>query len=420
MFFLLLFSSFLNQASLSSIIQPVSVPITFNNFNPDSCNNGNDLICMGSVTAGNGYLSLTPEPYSTLPPPLNKVGRVLFHQPVLAWPAMFTTTFTVRISKFPDATGSGDGMAFVMAQDNKPPPPNGYGSYLGIMDKSTQDGVVRQLAVELDTYMNEYMIPDGNHIGVDTTSMATPVAAKSLNSTGIDLKSGRNITVKIDYDGAKTVPNAVYVGFTASTGLLQESHQLLDRVFVSFPIEFDEKGQSKVDGDLGLARLIQNDACVTTMMAGTPGYLAPEVSFSGKATPEFDVYSFGMVALEVACGRRSKGLFEENSLVDYVWSLYGKNALLECVDKQLEGEFDEEQVKRTLTVGFASLHPDCMLRPKIRKVVQIFLNPNEPLMDLPHARPNAVYVSVSSASTADVGSSSVATADETRTPDDKA
>lgn len=138
MFFLLLFSSFLNQASLSSIIQPVSVPITFNNFNPDSCNNGNDLICMGSVTAGNGYLSLTPEPYSTLPPPLNKVGRVLFHQPVLAWPAMFTTTFTVRISKFPDATGSGDGMAFVMAQDNKPPPPNGYGSYLGIMDKSTQ------------------------------------------------------------------------------------------------------------------------------------------------------------------------------------------------------------------------------------------------------------------------------------------
>lgn len=64
-------------------------------------------------------------------------------------------------------------------------------------------------------------------------------------------------------------------------------------------------------GDFGLARLIQNDACVTTMMAGTQGYLAPEVSFSGKATPESDVYSFGMVALEVACGRRSKGFFEE-------------------------------------------------------------------------------------------------------------
>lgn len=47
---------------------------------------------------------------------------------------------------------------------------------------------------------------------------------------------------------SRTVPNAVYAGFTASTGLLPESHQLLDRVFVSFPIEFDENGQSKVDG----------------------------------------------------------------------------------------------------------------------------------------------------------------------------
>lgn len=167
-------------------------------------------------------------------------------------------------------------------------------------------------------------------------------------------------------------------------------------------------------GDFGLARLLQNDACATTMLAGTPGYLAPEVGFSGKATPESDVYSFGMVVLEVVCGRRSKGIFEENSLVDYVWSLYGRNALLECVDQLLERKFDEENVKRTLIVGLACLHPDCMLRPKIRKVVQIFLNPNEPLIDLPETRPNAVYVSVSStsASFTDFGSRSSNTADE--------
>lgn len=46
-------------------------------------------------------------------------------------------------------------------------------------------------------------------------------------------------------------------------------------------------------GDFGLARLLQTDASVTTMLAGTPGYLAPEVGFTGKATPESDVYSFG-------------------------------------------------------------------------------------------------------------------------------
>ncbi|XP_039018012.1 L-type lectin-domain containing receptor kinase IX.1-like [Hibiscus syriacus] len=50
--------------------------------------------------------------------------------------------------------------------------------------------------------------------------------------------------------------------------------------------------------NVGLARLLQNDAAVTTMLAGTPGYLAPEVGFIGKSTPESDVYSFGMVAIK--------------------------------------------------------------------------------------------------------------------------
>lgn len=155
MFFLLLLSSFVNQAFLSSIIEPI--PVTFNNFSPDSCNNGT-LLCMGTVTAGNGYLSLTPEPdagNSTSPPslPLNKVGRVLFHLPVLAWPATFTTTFTVRISTIPNTTGSGDGMAFIMAQDNKPSPPHSNGSYLGIMDKSTQGEYLSVFCVVVYRYV---------------------------------------------------------------------------------------------------------------------------------------------------------------------------------------------------------------------------------------------------------------------------
>lgn len=155
-------------------------------------------------------------------------------------------------------------------------------------------------------------------------------------------------------------------------------------------------------GDFGLARLLQNDASVTTMLAGTPGYLAPEVGFTGKATPDSDVYSFGMVVLEVVCGRRSRGITEETSLVDYVWILHGKDALLQCVDSMLKGEFDEEQVKRTLVVGLACLHPDFMLRPRMRKVIQILLNPNETLMDLPEARPSGIFVPVPSSSAATV------------------
>lgn len=161
-------------------------------------------------------------------------------------------------------------------------------------------------------------------------------------------------------------------------------------------------------GDFGLARLLQNNDFVSTMVAGTIGYLAPEVSYTGRATPESDVYSFGMVVLELVCGRRSKGMMDECSLVDDVWSLYEKGSILSCVDRKLGGEFDEEQAQKSLLVGLACLHPDQMLRPKMRKVVQLFLNPEETLMKLPECRPTEVCLSLPSSSactsTTDLGS----------------
>ncbi|XP_071721619.1 L-type lectin-domain containing receptor kinase IX.1-like [Rutidosis leptorrhynchoides] len=122
-------------------------------------------------------------------------------------------------------------------------------------------------------------------------------------------------------------------------------------------------------GDFGLARLLENDSWVTTLPAGTRGYLSPEISFTGKATPESDVYSFGMVVLELVSGRRSKGIigFVDN-LLDYVWELYGRNELTKAIDPSLEGNFEEEQVKRTLLVGLACLHPYALYRPKTRKI----------------------------------------------------
>ncbi|KAL7166119.1 hypothetical protein ACSBR2_036906 [Camellia fascicularis] len=137
-------------------------------------------------------------------------------------------------------------------------------------------------------------------------------------------------------------------------------------------------------GDFGLARLLQNEASITTRIARTLGYLAPEVSFTSRATLESNVYSFGMVVLEVVCGKRSKGIMDENSLVDSVWTLYekGVDALLDCVDRLLEGKFDEEEVKRSLVLGLTCLHPDFMLRPRMRKVVQVFM---EPPLNLPES-----------------------------------
>ncbi|TJX11341.1 hypothetical protein E9840_12840, partial [Tissierella creatinini] len=150
------------------------------------------------MTPSYGYLSLTSDPLPESPAqlPLNKVGRVLYSQPVTAWPAMISTTFTIRISPYPNTTDSADGMTFVLATDTSPPSENSLGEYLGL---ATSGGNFSPLAVELDTFKNKND-PDNNHIGIDLASI-TSDPAESLKSFGVDLKSGRPIQVKIYYDG---------------------------------------------------------------------------------------------------------------------------------------------------------------------------------------------------------------------------
>lgn len=57
-------------------------------------------------------------------------------------------------------------------------------------------------------------------------------------------------------------------------------------------------------GDIGLGYLIDHEKMEKpTMMAGTLGYMAPEMPYTGKATKEMNVYCFRVLILEVICGR---------------------------------------------------------------------------------------------------------------------
>ncbi|OAY74108.1 L-type lectin-domain containing receptor kinase S.6 [Ananas comosus] len=97
-------------------------------------------------------------------------------------------------------------------------------------------------------------------------------------------------------------------------------------------------------------------AALVSQPDGTIGYLAPEYVRSGVATDKSDMYSFGVVALEVATGRRSvdKGLV----LVDWVWELWGHRRLLHAADPQLRGRFHEKEMARMLIVGLSCSHLD--------------------------------------------------------------
>ncbi|KAG6488318.1 L-type lectin-domain containing receptor kinase IX.1-like [Zingiber officinale] len=147
-------------------------------------------------------------------------------------------------------------------------------------------------------------------------------------------------------------------------------------------------------GDFGLARLVDHDSDLqTTDLAGTRGYMAPECFYTGKASKESDVYSFGIVALEIACGRRTIEPNEQQSktrLAEWVWNLYGRGKILEAVDARLEGNFEQRQIESLMVVGLWCAHPDSSLRPSIKQVINA-LSFEAPLPVLPPNRPVPMY-----------------------------
>ncbi|XP_072988130.1 L-type lectin-domain containing receptor kinase IX.1-like [Typha latifolia] len=149
-------------------------------------------------------------------------------------------------------------------------------------------------------------------------------------------------------------------------------------------------------GDFGLARLVAHgQGSQTTVLAGTMGYMAPECVSTGKANKESDVYSFGIVALELACGRRPVEINEDPRkvrLVEYVWDLYGRKAILDAADGGvLKEELGvEEEMQRLMVVGLWCAHPDWSARPSIRQAISA-LNSEVPLPSLPPKMPVPMY-----------------------------
>jgi hypothetical protein len=104
------------------------------------------------------------------------------------------------------------------------------------------------------------------------------------------------------------------------------------------------------------------------------------------------MFSFGVVVLEIACGKRSTEAKYEGPHVPvtgWVWEAYGNERLHEAVDSKLL-EFDMKQMECMMIVGLWCAHPDQSLRPSIRQAIQV-LNFDAPLPNLPKKMPVANY-----------------------------
>ncbi|KAG5533150.1 hypothetical protein RHGRI_027389 [Rhododendron griersonianum] len=127
-------------------------------------------------------------------------------------------------------------------------------------------------------------------------------------------------------------------------------------------------------GDFGLAKLCDHGTDPqTSHVAGTLGYIAPELARNGKASTSTDLFAFGAFMLEVVCGRRPvdpRASPEEVILVDWVFECLERGNILEAIDTELGTEYTVEEAELVLKLGLLCSHAIAAARPSMSNVVQ--------------------------------------------------
>ncbi|XP_058194296.1 probable LRR receptor-like serine/threonine-protein kinase RFK1 isoform X1 [Rhododendron vialii] len=127
--------------------------------------------------------------------------------------------------------------------------------------------------------------------------------------------------------------------------------------------------------DFGLARLNEDEKThISTRVAGTIGYIAPEYALWGYLTYKADVYSFGVVALEIISGKNNNNYMPSNNytcLLDWACHLPQGENFMDLVDPKLGSEVNKEEVERMVKVALLCTNASPSLRPAMSEVVSM-------------------------------------------------
>ncbi|KAM0889652.1 hypothetical protein ACQ4PT_027591 [Festuca glaucescens] len=130
-------------------------------------------------------------------------------------------------------------------------------------------------------------------------------------------------------------------------------------------------------GDFGLAKLFpDNITHISTRVAGTTGYLAPEYAWHGQLTKKADIYSFGVLVIEIISGLSGSRILmaEDKLLLEKTWELYEAGKLEEMVDPAV-GSYPQEEVIRYLKVALFCTQAAASRRPSMLQVVKMLSKP---------------------------------------------
>ncbi|XP_038974428.1 probable LRR receptor-like serine/threonine-protein kinase At1g53440 [Phoenix dactylifera] len=199
------------------------------------------------------------------------------------------------------------------------------------------------------------------------------------NSLARALFGREGCQLKLDWQIRRKICLEVARGLTY---LHEESRlKVVHRDIKATNILLDKDLNAKIS-DFGLAKLNEEENThISTRIAGTMGYMAPEYALRGYLTDKADVYSFGVVMLEVISGMSNTNYRPEEDcvyLIDWAYVLQERGTLLELVDPSLGSNYSKEEALQMLNLALICTNPYPTLRPSMSTVVSM-LNGKTPL-----------------------------------------
>ncbi|KAF5450933.1 hypothetical protein F2P56_031242 [Juglans regia] len=124
----------------------------------------------------------------------------------------------------------------------------------------------------------------------------------------------------------------------------------------------------------GVARIFKGDQIQdrTNRVVGTYGYMSPEYAVFGKFSTKSDVFSFGVILLEIISGKKNSGSYMEHpslTLIGHVWELWREDRALDIVDSSINESYVPHEVLRSIQIGLLCVQEDVRDRPDMLEVL---------------------------------------------------
>ncbi|XLU26369.1 hypothetical protein S245_062435, partial [Arachis hypogaea] len=190
---------------------------------------------------------------------------------------------------------------------------------------------------------------------------------KSLDSFIFDPKQSVHLDWQIRFD--------IILGVARGILYLHQDSRLrvIHRDLKTSNILLDKMMQPKIS-DFGLARIVggKETETNTERVVGTYGYMSPEYALDGLFSTKSDVFSFGVVLLEIISGKKNTGFYQSSqvpSLLGYAWKLWTENKLIDLMYMSLVESCTENQFIRCAHVALLCVQDEPGDRPSMSSVV---------------------------------------------------